>query len=158
MECPERITDKAVGFTRIYTTTTDNRMAYSISPERSWLINFEYEVTEACSVQIAFRLNAEDGTTVFTALRAIPSRSYSKNDCRESIAPVLPYRAISLHQESFRSWRPRTCQRAKAATSWKNLSSLKSPWLVRSSKTTGAGAGSAHALTGTQKYTSQSNF
>lgn len=64
---PANILEKPVGFTRISASTLDNRTAYSISPEHPWLINFEYEVTQACSVQIAFRLNAEDGTTIFTS-------------------------------------------------------------------------------------------
>ena len=64
---PTQIKDKVVGFTRIFASTTDERIVYSISPEHPWLIHFEYEVTEACSVQIAFRMNAEDGTTVFSS-------------------------------------------------------------------------------------------
>lgn len=61
------VTDKVVGFTRIFASTTEDKQLYSYSPEHPWLIQFEYQVTQPCSVQIAFRLNAEDGTTVFTS-------------------------------------------------------------------------------------------
>lgn len=59
--------DKVVSFTRIFASTADDRLVFSISPEHPWLIQFEYCVNQSCSVQIAFRLNAEDGSTVFTS-------------------------------------------------------------------------------------------
>ena len=74
--------DKTVGFTRIFASTTANEPVYSISPEHPWLIHFEYEVSHPCSIQIAFRMNAEDGTTVFSS---------GDGDCESSIyAKRLP--------------------------------------------------------------------
>lgn len=59
--------DQIVGFTRIFASTIENQPVYSLSPENPWLIHFEYQVVQPCSIQIAFRMNSDDGTTVFSS-------------------------------------------------------------------------------------------
>ncbi len=102
---PANITDKPVGFTHIFASTLDNRTAYSISPEHPWLINFEYEVTQACSVQIAFRLNAEDGTTIFTSAEGDTKSSIFEKRQPGRFRSAVTIPVTCWHRESTRTGR-----------------------------------------------------
>ncbi len=64
---PASITDKAVGFTLITASTVDvERLIRSRQSSRGKL-TLNMKLPQSHSIQIAFRLNGEDGSTVFTS-------------------------------------------------------------------------------------------